>query len=299
MIFGIELESRFYKMKLSYLITENKPLTIEDYLRQASYSKKLISAIKYQGGHILLNGCKKQVETALTKGDVLDIVFPIEVMNETIPLSKKPISIVYEDDYVLIVNKEALVPTIPSKLHYIDSLAGRVKYYYQDKGIQANIHFVNRLDKGTSGLVLIAKHRFIHHLFSQVEIDKTYLGIVCGHLTGVGMIDAPIKRESDESIKRIVHESGQDALTSYQTLSHVYGYSFVQLRLYTGRTHQIRVHLCHIGYPLVGDSLYGTISQAMNRHALHASNLSFIHPITLEAVNVGCEIPEDMKSLME
>ena len=207
----------------------------------------------------------------------------------------------YEDAYFLIVNKEINLPSIPSRNAEDESLLERVNYYFREKNINSIPHIVTRLDKNTSGLVLIAKHRHIHALFSNMEIDKYYTALINGRIGQHGIIEAPIRRVSSSIIEREVGEGGEYAKTEYWLEKHNLknNISVVKLKLYTGKTHQIRVHMKYLGYPLLGDELYGGDVSLISRQALHCSNLAFIHPISGEKVNVCINLPDDMSNIIK
>ena len=177
----------------------------------------------------------------------------------------------------------------------------RVNYYFREKNINSIPHIVTRLDKNTSGLVLIAKHRHIHALFSNMEIDKYYSALINGKIEQHGIIEAPIRRVSSSIIEREVGEDGEYAKTEYWLGKHNLknNVSIVKLKLYTGRTHQIRVHMKYLGYSLLGDELYGGDVSLISRQALHCSNLAFIHPISGEKVNVCTNSPDDMSNIIK
>ena len=207
----------------------------------------------------------------------------------------------YEDAYFLIVNKEINLPSIPSRNSEDESLLERVNYYFREKNINSIPHIVTRLDKNTSGLVLIAKHRHIHALFSNMEIDKYYTALINGRIGQHGIIEAPIRRVSSSIIEREVGEDGEYAKTEYwlEKYNLKNNVSIVKLKLYTGKTHQIRVHMKYLGYPLLGDELYGGDVGLISRQALHCSNLAFIHPIIGEEINVSVNLPNDMNNIIK
>jgi 23S rRNA pseudouridine1911/1915/1917 synthase len=280
-------------------IVENNTKTINEYLLDKHFSKKLISALKYQGGEILVDSHSKFVDYILKEGEILTVILPKEEINENIVLTKMNLDIIYEDEYFLIVNKVAGIPTIPSKRHYDNTLANGVMYYFNSKNILTNIHFVNRLDKDTSGLVIIAKNRYIQHLFDHyVEIEKKYQALVTGIVEKDCVIEANIKREADDTNKRIIDSGGEYAKTVMKVKKQYDNYSLVELRLYTGRTHQIRVHMTYLNHPLLGDELYGGNKELISRQALHSYYLKFLHPFTNELIEIENEPPIDMKRLM-
>ncbi len=277
-------------MKFVYKIKDNE--SINAFLLKERYSHRLISAIKYQGGKTLVNGENKHVETILKNGDILEVHLPPEDPGEY-EESPKSIEIIYEDEYLLIVLKPVHIETIPSRNNN-DSIVNRVKYYYRVNGIEANIHVITRLDKETSGLVLIAKNRYIHHLFgNHVQIEKKYLALVKGIIENDVDIEAGISREKEGKMKRIVDMAGDYAKTGVKIVKIIDGNTLVECRLYTGRTHQIRVHLHHINHPVLGDRLYNDDSHEFLY--LHCFSLAFLHPIKKEPVKI-INYPEWIKA---
>ena len=207
-------------------------------------------------------------------------------------------TIAYEDDYLLIIGKPAGMLVHPTVNEWGTTLYDYVTEYYQRKGITANIHPVSRLDRHTSGLVIFAKEPIIQHWLSQQQMDKEYLAIVTGELPNdEGIIEAPIARKEGSIIERCVSENGKYAKTSYKLLAKRKDLSLLQVKLFTGRTHQIRVHMAYIGCPLFNDNLYGTPGP-QSRHALHAFKLRFIHPVSDTPVEITRTLPEDLRRII-
>ena len=187
-------------------------------------------------------------------------------------------------------------------MHYSDSLANGVKFYFDRIGLRKKIRIVNRLDRNTSGIVIFAKNEYIQEtLIKQMqskEFKKEYLAIVEGILQEKsGTLDFPIARKDGSIIERCVKPNGEKAITHYNVLKDFNGLSLVHIVLETGRTHQIRVHFSHIGHPVLGDTLYGNPSNLISRQALHSFKVSFIHPISQEKLSLEAPIPDDMKIL--
>lgn len=280
---------------------ENKLL--KEFLKEQNISKTALVDIKFRGGAIYLNRLPVTVRKILSKGDIVEIVFPQELPSDGLAAEAIPLNIIYEDEYVLVVDKPPHMPTIPSREHSVGSLANALLHYYQQNGIETTIHIVTRLDRDTSGLVLVAKHRYIHHLLSiqqkNHEINRKYAAIVNGLIEkGQGTIHAPIGRKPDSIIEREVHPNGQNAVTHFQVLSAMDSFTFVSLRLETGRTHQIRVHMAYLGHPLVGDDLYGGSRELIDRQALHSCELEFLHPILKKKLAFKSELPSDMRAVL-
>lgn len=265
--------------------------TVEKYLKEEKHlSRRLITSVKYSSG-ILVNGKVARTVDIIRCKDTVSVIMQDEKrLEENTSLN---IPIVYDDDDIVVFDKPAGVPVHPSINHYNDTLGNYFSAVY--KGV--SFRPVNRLDKDTSGLCAVAKNPFSASLL-QKNTDKTYFAIVKGEIKESGRIELPIARESDTIIKRKVDESGQYAVTEYVPKMTKNGFTLLEIKLLTGRTHQIRVHFSHIGYPLVGDGLYGGDMSLLSRQALHCGRLSFIHPLSNERVTVECPLPEDMSALL-
>lgn len=272
--------------------------TVYDFLLDQGFSAKNIIYLKKLPESILLNGAAVFVNKRLAPQDELCIrIFDNSASSiEPVPFD---LSVLYEDEDLLIVNKPWGMPAIPSMYHHADSLANAVCAYFADSGQNFVYRPVNRLDKNTSGLMLIAKHvisaAMLSTLGAKGGISKTYTAIVTGSLPAQGTIDAPIARQDDSLITRCVDfEKGSRAVTHYRVLEQKNEYALVSVCLETGRTHQIRVHFSHIGHPLAGDDLYGGSRVDMTRHALHAESMSFTQPLTGQQISCHAPMPEDM-----
>ena len=207
--------------------------------------------------------------------------------------------IAYEDDFLLIIDKPAGMLVHPTVSQWDGTLYDLVKDYYAAKSIKADIHPVSRLDKNTSGLVIFAKEPIIQFWLSHQEIVKEYLAIAQGHITEpYGIITAPIARKEGSIIERCVdYERGKEAKTAYAVLGYYGGNTLIKLQLFTGRTHQIRVHMAHLGHPLVDDNLYGTPGP-QSRHALHAYRLAFKHPVGDFWLEITRILPDDLRKIL-
>lgn len=285
---------------------EENGLLLREYLRvKHKISRRALADIKFKGGAISVNGKPVTVRYELCTDDIVQLTFPEEKVSEWIKPFSIPLTITFEDEHILVLNKPPFLPTIPSMGDGdTRSLAGAVLNYYGDIGLKSTFHAVNRLDKNTSGLLMIAKHRYVHDLFAKslgVEgITRTYVAIVHGVMDRVeGTIDAPIGRKEGSIIEREVRDDGQRAVTHYKVMEKYDGASLVQLQLETGRTHQIRVHLSHLGFPIVGDTLYGGREEGICRQALHSAVLRFTHPFSGEHHVVETLLPDDMAGLRE
>lgn len=275
------------------------PLPIKDFLRRHNgFSLTTWRKIK-QSGTLLVNSQNASLLHTVHPGDIVTIRWQ---QTCTITPVKLPLTICYEDEYILIVDKPAGILVHPTTSEHVTTLANAVMHYFHVKELPYGFHPVHRLDRNTSGLVLIAKMPHIQHLLSRNEvknINRQYLALATGAIKPAeGMIDAPIARHPDSIIQRIVDESGQHAITCYKVLKDLNNATLVELTLLTGRTHQIRVHLSHIGHPLLGDDLYSGSRELIGRQALHAARLSFNHPVANKMIDVSSPLPTDLAELV-
>ena len=210
-----------------------------------------------------------------------------------------PSMVAYEDDFLLIIDKPAGMLVHPTVSERGTTLYDYVKAYYEANGITAGIHPVSRLDRNTSGLVIFAKEPVVQHWLSQQQVEKEYLALACGRFeNSEGIIEAPIARKEGSIIERCVdYTRGKYAKTAYEVLAVYSSCTLLKVRLFTGRTHQIRVHLASIGHPLVNDNLYGTPGPQA-RHALHAYRLAFKHPVSDVFLEITRALPEDLQKLL-
>lgn len=284
---------------LYHITEEYANYTISSYLKSKNYPHAVMVHLKKTPESILLNGRWEYVNTRVKTGDSLEIKLIETESSEKIPPVYAPFSILYEDEDILVIDKPANMPIHPSLNHYENTLANAVCYYYANQGIPYTFRCVNRLDKNTTGLTIIAKHMLSSAILSQdvavKSIKREYLAIVAGETDDSGTIDAPIGRKDASTIERqIDYAHGEDAVTHYRKIDTKNGYTLLSLRLETGRTHQIRVHMSSIGHPLLGDFLYHPASTELPRQALHSHKLEFIHPITKEPMEFTAPMPPDM-----
>lgn len=283
--------------------TNQHQCLLRDFLRKEKQISRLALTDIKKNGKLLVNGAEVTVRSVVSLGDEITVVFPVEKRSEGLIAKNIPLSVVYEDEHLLVINKQAFLATIPSRYHPEQSLANAVLFYYDRNEIACTFHAVNRLDRDTSGLLIVAKHRYAHDLLTRQQrlgqVKRTYLAIVDGHIkSDKGTISAPIGRKQESIIEREVTDDGQEAVTHYQVIKFLENETVVQLQLETGRTHQIRVHMASIGHPLLGDDLYGGHLTKINRQALHSWQLQFFHPISKQPMSFDVSPPEDMSAFL-
>ena len=293
------------KRSLSYLISgADAGRTIEEFLRTRGYSHRLIVHLRNTSLGLTIKGETAYTTHILKEKELLCVTLIEEESSEHIIPSPLPLSIIYEDEDILVINKAPGVPIHPSQGHFEHTLANAVAWYYQSKGEPIIYRAINRLDRDTSGLTIIAKHVVSAAILSSMnarrEIHREYRAIVRGHFTPEsGVITAPLGRKDSSIIERTVDfDHGEKAVTYYQFLEEKNGHSLVSLRLGTGRTHQIRIHMKYIGFPLVGDYLYNPDMEYITRQALHSYRLTFLHPITGQKMDFTAPLPDDMKKIL-
>lgn len=284
-------------------------LTIKEILiNELGFSKRAIAALKSRPDGILLNGNHATVRAVINSGDVLTInCEDLESNREKLVPSSTMPNIICEDEHIVAVNKPPYMPTHQSQGHFYDTLANSLAYYYTNEGRPFVFRSVNRLDRNTSGVVLVAKSRLAASKLSEQMkrdlIKKTYLAILDGNIeNNLGTIETYIRRAEESIIIREVCdecEDGKIAITNYRVLARNSGMTLVEAEPQTGRTHQLRVHFAHIGAPILGYDLYGNASPLIARHALHASKLELMHPDTKEELCIHAPLPDDMKAIIE
>ncbi len=287
--------------EITYLIEDiHAGQSVRDFLQGKGYSRQnLIELKKYEDG-ILVGGEPRYMNYLLCAEDVLTVRIHDEECSEKIPPVELPLDIVYEDADLLVVNKPAGMPIHPSLNNYDNSLANALAWYFEKQGKPFIFRCINRLDRDTSGLTIIAKHMVSAGILSSMvarrEIHREYLAIVKGAVTPTeGTIDAPIARKGDSIIERVIDwDRGERAVTHYRVLQYQNDLSLLSLHLETGRTHQIRVHMKYLGFPLIGDYLYYPDMTLIGRQALHSHRLTLIHPMTNKCLDFVSALPEDM-----
>ena len=292
--------------RLSLTVTADQAgKTVDTLLRRGlGLSGTVIRRVKWLEDGILLDGERVHTNRRAAEGQVLSVrVADGSLRSGMVPVPG-PLDIVYEDLDLLVLNKAPGVPCHPGPGHYSDTMGNFIAYYYKINGIQADYHPVHRLDRGTSGLLVVAKHP---HAQEKLKVQlhtpqfrRWYLAVCEGTPEpAAGVVDAPIGPVPGSLMARRVDPAGQRARTRYRVLRTGRGRALVELELETGRTHQIRVHMAHLGCPLAGDFLYGTEDDSLiSRPALHSARLELTHPITGERLRFSAPLPADLAALI-
>ena len=293
-----------WKRVITYHIDNNENYkNIHEFLKHHGYSSSVIRHLKETEYGILKNEVWARVYESLNPGDILQLTITETESSENIVASPLPLSIVYEDEDLLVINKPAGMPIHPSQGNFSNTLANACAYYFQSKNEPFVYRCINRLDRDTTGLLILARHVYSASLLSTMvaerRIHREYRAVASGLVPDEGVIEAPIARVDGSTIEREVNfENGEFARTHFKRLAYTEinkkGYSLVSLKLDTGRTHQIRVHMKHIGHPLPGDFLYHPDFDLIGRQALHSYRLTFTHPITGEEMDFTAPLPDDM-----
>lgn len=291
-------------MKLKYIIKKDEHFdNLKEVLKtKFEISDRLLIKLK-KNNLIFLNNSVANIKSPVNSNDIVEISLDYIEDNTNIVPTKMDLKIVFEDDYMLVLNKPAGYPIHPSMLHFEDSISNGVKYYFDSINLHKKIRPVNRLDKDTSGLVIFAKNEYVQeYLVKQMknnQFTKEYIAICEGTLPDAsGTINAPISRKNGSIIERCIDPSGDIAITHYDVVKSNDALSVVHLVLETGRTHQIRVHMAHIGNPIIGDTLYGHSSDLINRQALHSYKTSFIHPVSGQKMDLIAPLYDDMDNII-
>ena len=287
---------------LTYVTNDER--VIKDILvKEFQISARLLRKLKLNN-RIFCNGKVAWVNGNAKPGDEIKVNIFFEEEAESIKSEARELDILYEDDSLLLINKSGNMVSHPTCLHQSGTLANFVKGYLESKGENIKVRFVNRLDRETSGVIVLAKNDYAQDILSKEmvsgEFTKEYIAVVHGVVENdSGTIDLRIKREPDSIMTRMVAPDGERAVTHFEVVKRIEGMTVLKLRLETGRTHQIRVHLKAIGHPIVGDGLYSNIETTLiKRQALHSYRTGFIHPVTREKVLVIANLPQDILDLI-
>ena len=286
-------------MELNYIVKDE--VNIRQVLRERfGISERLLTKLKKSKKIFLNDSNKIYMDMYVKPNDKISVNLDFDEDNSNIIPVKMDLKILYEDESIIIVDKPANMPVHPSLNHYEDSLSNGIKYYFNILELKRKIRPINRLDKNTSGIVIFAKNEYIQDRLNKYH--KEYLAIVVGKLLGSGIIDKPIARKEDSIIERCIDSNGEKSITEYEVIQNFKvnntNLSLLKCILHTGRTHQIRVHMKSIGHPILGDTLYGNYSELINRQALHAYKICFIHPITKKEIEIISSIPNDMLKII-
>lgn len=284
-----------YMRIIEFKITEkDNQKAIRDFLREFGVSSSLLKKLKHTENGITLNGKFAKSIELLSTGDILKI--SIENSGEMPKrLENSNVQVCYNDEDIIVLNKPPYMPVHESRNHRGDTLANVAACYMEkDTAFRA----VYRLDRDTSGLVVIAKNELAACKLAG-KVKKSYYAVCQGILTGEGTIDLPIRRIEESIIVRGVFDDGERAVTHWKAVKSFNDKTLLCINLETGKTHQIRVHFSHLGYPLLGDSLYGGDCNEINRQALHCKTISFIHPVTGQNITVDSDFPDDIKAVLK
>lgn len=293
-------ESQTYNL-ISYTSDEESTLK-EILLDRLNFSVRSLSKMK-RDQTVSVNGEFKKPSTKIKKGDLIEV--KIEEDMAGFEPQDLDLKVLHDDFDIIMVNKPPFMVVHPTKSHNDRTIANGVTDYIIKKNEKVKVRFVNRLDMNTSGLVIIAKNAYAHHTLSldmkEDKVEKKYITVVKGIVKDdYGTIDEPIYRPTEDSIKRVVDDRGQASITHYKVLERLNDATLLEVKLETGRTHQIRVHMNHIGHGIIGDELYGYVDESLiNRQALHAYSLEFNQPRTKEKLKFEAQLPEDIKILIE
>ena len=288
--------------KYNYTVTEkDEGLTINQILRDNfKFSARFKTKMKFQS-LVDLNDTPTAGYIKPVAGDIISVRLPEESSN--FPAEDIPVDVLYEDEDLLVINKQSGIIVHPTKGHPTGTMANAVMKYMQDTNQNFKIRFVNRIDMDTTGIIIVAKNANAQNSISDQmrkgTVVKKYVALVHGNIEDDLIIDLPVGRPSQESVQRAVMSvGGKDAKTDVRILKKFDKYTLVELTIHTGRTHQIRVHLSHIGHPIVGDELYGGESDMIKRQILHAYYISFVHPMTNNNLEIEAPYPNDICNVL-
>ena len=264
--------------------------------RECGLSYRMVVKLKRVENGMTLDGKPWRSIDRVNAGQVVRLKMPEDAVR--IEGADMPLSIAYEDDHLLVVDKPPYLAVHPSAGKPEPTLANGVVGYFENQGTPLSFRPINRLDRNTSGLLVAAKSPHVAFALAQ-KPEKVYYAIVLGELTGEGTIDQPIRVKEGCTITREVGEGGKESRTHWRALATDGEITLVRVVIETGRTHQIRVHMSWLGFPLAGDTMYGTDETVLPRHGLHCARTEFVHPVTGETVRVTSPIPPDMRRVLE
>jgi 23S rRNA pseudouridine1911/1915/1917 synthase len=324
--------SKYYDPLIYHVPAEEDGFYLKTIVQNRMHvSRKLLSRLKLTEQGITLNGKREYISVRVHTGDIVEVRMEQEESEDILP-QELPLDILYEDDHLLVLNKAAGMIVHPTHGHYVNTLANGVVHYWQCQGKSFRFRPIHRLDQETSGTLAIAKNPFIHQQISEQmqahQVKKEYIALVHGVMESEeGTVNAPIDRDPEEPHIRIVTETGYAAVTHYQVERRFRAATMVRLWLETGRTHQIRVHMKHLGHPLIGDKFYklerdealeldeacaaeaepsndqevsGTTGEfGLQRHALHACTLGFVHPALKQWIEFEASLPADLENCIQ
>ena len=290
------------KQKYNYLVwsVEKEEVLKKVLIEEMGISLRMISELKSRRA-VNVNGTLRFNHETVHVGEIITV--DLGENRSEYGLEEGVVDVIYEDEDIVAVNKSPFIVVHPTGTHLTGTLLNYMESWFRQNGILEKVRFISRLDRDTSGILLIAKNRYAHHCMSQAHqammMQKTYVALIEGKMKRKeGEINAPIGRRENDGIKREVMEDGQTAITKYKVLKEGEKFSLVELTPVTGRTHQLRCHMAYIGYPLIGDSLYGGNMEYMNRQALHSVTLEFFSPRKEEKIYLKAELPQDMQELV-
>ena len=271
-------------------------MKLRTFLRHhCNVSARIITLLKREKDGILRDNKILRTVDIVNSGDVIILNLPED--KNHIKAAKGELKILYEDEYLIAVDKPFGVPVHPTKIHQEDTLANILKYLQDKRGESYTFRAVNRLDKDTSGIVVIAKDKFTATAL-RYGLNKTYLAVCEGVISERGTISKAIGLLEGHTIQRAAGRDGKPAVTHYFPVKNDGKHTLLRITLETGRTHQIRCHMADIGHPLAGDDMYGGSLNYIKRQALHCDSVSFVHPITNESIRIKSDLPEDIKQII-
>lgn len=278
-------------------------ITVEEGMKTLmGISGRMIQRLTRING-IQVNGKKSHLNARLKSGDRLQVSI-FEKEDYGVEPEAIPIDVLFEDEHILVVNKQPGIAVHPTEPGQMGTLAHGIAFHYQLQGLETKVRHIHRLDKDTSGVLMVAKHGLAQAILDadlrEKKITRTYIAVAAGIFKETkGTINLPIGRDRHHPTRRRVSNGGDPAVTHYEVIEQYTKGALVRLHLETGRTHQIRVHLSHIGHPLYGDGLYGGPKIGIERQALHGERIHFHHPFTHQEMEIAAPIPDDLKRLMD